>query len=201
MTLGDSSSSLLHRLQTGDERAWVRMVDIYYPLVYSWASRVGLQPHDSADVAQEVFRAAFDGLKNFEQGSTSEGFRAWLRGITNHKLADYWRRRYGGEIAHGGSDALARMAEIEQSSSTAESPAAGNEEQALLIRRVLELIRREFEPSTFQAFWRVTVDSAAPADVSQELGITLNAVYLAKSRVLRRLRQELQGLESEGHAE
>ncbi len=72
--------------------------------------------------------------------------------------------------------------------------AATDSESRSIMRRALELVRAEFEPATWTAFWRTTVDGAVPADAAAELGVSVNAVYKAKSRVLRRLRDELDGL-------
>jgi RNA polymerase sigma-70 factor (ECF subfamily) len=196
--IGDNCSSLLQRLQAQDQNAWAQMMDLYYPLVYSWCQRKGLQPQDAADTAQEVFRAVFRSLEHFQKQPGRQGFAAWLRGITQHKLADYWRARCAGEVAQGGSDARARLAQIAQWQSSGDSDSSAAVDEATIVRRALDSMRNEFEPRTYQAFWRVVVDEASPVDVAHELGISVNAVYLAKSRVLRRLREELQGLNDAG---
>ncbi len=190
----DGSSSLLRRLQAMDQEAWTRMVEIYYPLVYGWCQGRGLQPQDAADVSQEVFRAVFSGLQHFQSQRGQQGFRAWLRGITRHKLVDFWRARGAADIARGGSDALVQMAHVAEFLSAGDSRASPADEEGLILRRALELMRGDFEPRTFEAFWRVTVDEVSPARVAGELGLSVNAVYLARCRVLRRLREELQGL-------
>jgi RNA polymerase sigma-70 factor, ECF subfamily len=180
---GSTASSLLARLRVQDRDAWVRLAKLYGPLVYSWCRRRGLQENDAADVMQEVFRAVALHIKDFAAGS----FRGWLWTITRNKILDHMRRMQRRPEAHGGSDAQERMQQVPETldESSPEST-TGN-----LVRHALELIRPDFTDATWQAFWRVMMEDQAPADVATALGLTLNAVYIAKSRVLRRLRDEL----------
>lgn len=188
--LAGTSTSLLIRIAHGEAGSWERMVDLYYPLVFNWCRRRGLQPHDAVDVAQEVFAAVAAGLSGFRRDRSTDSFRAWLRGITRYKLADYWRERLGREQAAGGTDAQLALQQLPELA----DPASGEQELselALLARRALPLIQGEFEPRTWNAFWRAAVDGQPARAVAEELDISPNAVYLAKSRVLARLRLEL----------
>ncbi len=63
-----------------------------------------------------------------------------------------------------------------------------------LVRRALEIIQVEFQPSTWRACWECVVEGQPAAKVADKLGLSVDAVYIAKSRVIKRLRQELAGL-------
>jgi RNA polymerase sigma-70 factor (ECF subfamily) len=187
------SLSLLERVRARDRAAWARLVALYGPMVYGWCLRAGLQPADAADVGQEVFAAVARGIDGFRHDRAGDTFRGWLYVITRNKLRD--RAASPGVVGAGGSDAQRRLAELpagppDESGSTDEEV---NERKALC-RRAVECIRGDFEPRTWQCFWRAFVDGHAPADIATDLGITVNAVYLARSRVLRRLREEFASL-------
>lgn len=206
MTLTDSplsettSLSLLGRATSGDSLAWQRMVQIYGPLVYSWARRTGLQPQDAADVTQETFAAVSTRLLAYDAQRPGATFRGWLWTITRNKAADLVRNLQSQPGARGGSTNLANLNAV--SAKASEAIAMNAEEQAdmasdqqEIIRRTLAILRANFEPTTWQAFWRTVIDGCTPDEVSEELSLSRWAVYKARSRVLQRLRAELDGLE------
>jgi RNA polymerase sigma-70 factor (ECF subfamily) len=182
------------RVRSRDQAAWERLVRLYTPLVYCWCRHGGLQAADAADVGQEVFQAVARNIDNFRRERPGDSFRGWLRTITRHKLADFYRERQAPVIATGGTDAETLM-QLAVDEILTPDPTSEAQEADLLVRRTIELIRGDFEERTWQAFWRVAVDGRPVADVALELGMTANAVYLAKGRVLRRLREELADLE------
>jgi RNA polymerase sigma-70 factor (ECF subfamily) len=186
---GSTSSSLLRRVGQGDPDAWRRLVRLYGPLVYIWARQCGLQPADAADVHQETFVAVAGSVGDFRRERPDDSFRGWLWTITRNKICDHFRRRRGQAAAQGGTDAQEQLLQVpEPPKPSADSQAdAGSQ----IARRAMELIRGEFEDRTWQAFWRTAVDGLKAAEVADELGMTLAAVYQAKYRVLRRIRQEL----------
>jgi RNA polymerase sigma-70 factor (ECF subfamily) len=185
---GDSTSmSLLERVRGDDQAAWVRLVKLYEPVLDRWCQRAGLQLADAADVKQEVFAAVTRAIGEFRRNRPGDSFRGWLYTITRNKIRD--RLRKLNEVGAGGSDAQIRLSLIPADDSDHEPPADSDDERMLYLHAV-EIIRSEFEPKTWNAFWRVTVDGHSAADVAAELGVTPNAVYLARSRVLRRLREE-----------
>jgi len=190
-----TSSSLIGRVKARDGDAWQRLCRLYGPMVYRWARQAGLQDPDAADVGQEVFRTVADRIGAFEHDRPGDTFRGWLWTITRNKLGDHFRRRASQPQAAGGTDALERLERLPdaldefESQSTVSPP--GFDARADLLHRTLEAIRDEFEPSTWQAFWRVTVEGQSPAHVGDDLGMTPQAVRQAKYRVLRRLRAEL----------
>lgn len=184
------SVTLFERVRSGQPAAWERLLDIYSPLVYGWCRRCGLQVAEAADIAQEVFTAVHARLGDFSFQPGLGGFRGWLRAITHHKLGDWLRAQRRPEHAQGGTqarDRLEALADLPESSSVEDEA----RDRQILIERVLELVRCEFEPRTWQAFCRVVLDGRLPADIALETGMTVQAVYKAKSRILCRLRQEL----------
>ena len=190
LELGNSTSlGLLERVRAKDATAWERLISLYAPLVEHWSCRAWLQDADTADVCQDVFLAVARKLADFHRDRPEDTFRGWLRRITQRKLCDHWRKTRGGPPTAGAAEQLAWMASPAEDS----SEVAIAEETQVLYRRALELIQREFEERSWQAFWRVVIDGQRPADVAADLGTTANAVYLAKGRVLARLREEFAG--------
>ena len=182
-----TSLSLLDRARHHDEPSWRRLAALCGPLVEHWCRRGGARPEDAADVTQEVLLAVSQGLERFERRGPGS-FRGWLRGITRHKLLDYYRRSERQAAAAGGSTALERLQEVPDPEPGSDEDA---DEMSGLYRRALDLIRGEFEERTWQAFWGVVVEGKSPADVAESLGVRVNVVYIARSRILRRLREEL----------
>jgi len=183
-----TSISLLERLRRpAEHEAWARFVQLYTPLLFYWARRTGLPPQDAADLVQEVLTVLLQKLPEF-QYEQEKSFRNWLRTITLNKWRDFCRRR-------AASPAILDPREIEEAQSPDPSDAfAEVEYRQRLVARALEIMKREFQPDTWKACWECLAADRPAAEVADELGLTANAVYLAKSRVLRRLREELQGL-------
>jgi RNA polymerase sigma-70 factor (ECF subfamily) len=186
--MNTTSPSLLERLRSPDEQtAWERFVQLYTPLLCHWAHRLGLRGQDADDLVQDVFTILVQRLPEF-QHDPQKRFRGWLWTITLNKWRERQRRRPPPALV---ADS-ALQADLLSPDGT---PAVDEAEyQQYLIKRALELMQAEFQPATWKAFWECLVGNRTAADVAAELGITENAVYLAKGRVLRRLRQELQGL-------
>jgi RNA polymerase sigma-70 factor (ECF subfamily) len=179
--------TLLERLRRHpDEAAWHQLVRLYTPLLFSWAQRAGLTAHDAADLVQDVFTILVQTLPTFDYDRNGR-FRSWLRTITMNKLRDRKRR-----------SALLRQQPLEAGC----EPALPDDVEAFweaeyrreLIHRALELMRADFAPVTWRACWEFVANGRSAADVAKELGLSENAVYLAKCRILRRLRDELGGL-------
>jgi RNA polymerase sigma-70 factor, ECF subfamily len=189
------SSTLLDQLRAGRPDAWERFVRLYSPVIYRWCRRSGLGPDDSADVFQDVLSAVNLHLSDFHRDRPQDSFSAWLATITRNKVRDHYRRRQGRAEARGGTTAQRQMAEIPQPAKPSEESIQPDAESAAWIsHRALEMIRAEFEPRTWDAFWRVTVKGQSSALVAEDLNMTVPAVYMAKSRILRRLRQVMNTL-------
>jgi RNA polymerase sigma-70 factor (ECF subfamily) len=185
---------LIERVINLDPDAWQRLSRLYSLLVYRWCRRAGLQDSDAADVVQEVFRAVAGGISRFRHDQPSDSFRGWLYTITKNKIHDHFRQHTARPDAVGGSDAQSQLLQIPDTLS-AESDAGDEFDAASSIaHRALELVRGEFEERTWQAFLRTAVGGQAPAIVADDLEMSVGAVCTAKWRVLRRVRQELEGL-------
>jgi RNA polymerase sigma-70 factor (ECF subfamily) len=183
-----TSRSLLARVRTDDPAAWDRLVDLYAPLIYRWCRRWDLPEQEIADVFQDVFQAVAAHIGDFHRDRPGDTFRGWLRTITLNKVRDHYRRQGREPGGAGGTEAQLRFAQLPDVGSSDEE---GSGFPRGLLRRVLELVRGEFEERTWRAFWLTTVEERSPADVAAELGMSPGAVRVAKSRVLRRLREEL----------
>ena len=185
-----TSRSLIERARDFDKDAWRRLCEVYGPVVYRWARAKGLQSTDAADIGQEVFRVVAAKIGDFRRNRPGDTFRGWLWTITHHKLGDYFRLRNTRLDALGGTAQWQIddfPAESSLDTSSAEDDAAEHE----ILHRAMALIRVEFEETTWQAFWRTTVDGCPTDQMAAELGISAAAVRQAKYRVLRRLRTEM----------
>jgi RNA polymerase sigma-70 factor (ECF subfamily) len=179
----------LQRIRGGDTSGWRQVVDLYTPLIYHWCRRWGVEGADAEDVLQEVFQAAAQGIADFRREREGDTFRGWLRGITRHKVLAYWRGHGRHPEASGGSDAWRRLQELPEPDAPEDAEEAT--QASALYHRAVGLLRGEFEQRTWQAFWRTAVDGQPATTVAGELDMSANAVRMAKSRVLRRLREEL----------
>jgi RNA polymerase sigma-70 factor (ECF subfamily) len=141
------------------------------------------------DVIQEVFLAAAAGLSSFRHDRPGDTFRGWLRTIAHHEVLKYRRKNRGKPRAAGGSDAWQQLERVADAPMAAQE--SDSEEISLLYRRAVEQVRSQFEERTWRAFWLCAIEDRLTESVAQELGVTEAAVRQAKSRVLRRLRQEL----------
>ena len=132
-------------------------------------------------------------LESFDHNGQPGAFRSWLRTIVVHRLRNFWRARGRRPQARSDSDIDRRLDQLEDPASEM-SEIWNRQHDTYVTRQLLVLTQPSFEPSTWTAFCRVTLDGDRPDVVAMELGISLNAVFIAKSRVLRRLREEAEGL-------
>lgn len=186
--------SLLERLrERPDPESWRRLVDLYTPLIHGWLRRHSVQPSDADDLVQEVLGVMLRELPRFHYDPGRGSFRSWLRQVTVNRLRAFWQARRSRPVAAGGSDFLKMLEQLDDPGSGL-SQLWDREHDRHVTRRLLEHIRPDFEPTTWRAFERQVLDGVKPAVVAGELGVSVNAVFIAKSRVLRRLRREMQGL-------
>ncbi|MGE3804494.1 MAG: RNA polymerase sigma factor [Gemmataceae bacterium] len=187
-----TSATLLDRARDRDSVAWDRLVQLYSPLVHYWCQRWGCRPENRDDVVQEVMLAVSRSLGNFRKENPGDSFRGWLRGVARNTLLAQLRRDNKQPQGTGGSEALLRIHEVADSIDTAEEDPP--EQLGGLHRRALELVRGEFQPNTWQMFWQTVVEGRNPVDIAADLCVSPAAVRMAKSRVLRRLKEEFDGL-------
>lgn len=179
--------SLLERLRSpGDQDAWVRFVRLYTPLLYQWARRLRLDADDAADLVQDVFTVLVAKMPRFIY-DPNRRFRGWLWTVAVNKLRERRRREpasiptdIAGVDLPDGSDPAAEFTEAEY--------------RRYVTDRALRLLQSDFDPTTWRAFWEHVPNGRTAPDVAAELGVSVGAVYAAKTRVLARLRAELRGL-------
>lgn len=192
--MSDTSLSLLDRVcRSPESESWTRLVDLYAPLIKTWLRKYEVQESDAEDLVQEVLLAVSKDLATFEHQGQPGAFRGWLRGILVNRLRNFWRARDRRREARGDSQIDQRLAELANPTSEL-SRLWDAEHDRHVLRQLLDLVEPHFAPNTWMAFDRVALKGERPREVATEMQISLNAVVTAKSRVLRRLRQEAEGL-------
>lgn len=186
-----TSRSLIERLRRNETPAWRDLVQLYSPLIIHWCQKSGLAAQDCADINQEVFRAVVANIESFRKEKPSDTFRGWLRTITRNKVHDHFRRAGKQPLAVGGTDANLRLTQAADADDELVRDEDDLRAEHELFARAIGMIRREFKPQTWDAFWRVVVDGQSATDVAEKLGMRPGTVRVAKSRVLKRLRQQL----------
>ena len=184
-----TAPSLLAAARDGHADAWRRIVHLYGPLIYGWCRRVGRQSADAADATQEVLLSVSRDLPRFDPTVAGASFRGWLWTITRRRLADQARRHARRPEQPEGS-----LADVPQTIPS-DPPTGEADDRAAVLARAVALMRDQFEPSTWDAFWATVVDGRDPAEVAETLSISRWTVYKARARVLQRLRQQLEGLQ------
>ena len=179
--------SLLIKLRSKSETAaWSQFVKLYAPLVHRWVGAIGIQEPDRSDVAQDVFMVLLGKISTF-QYDPQKSFRGWLRTITLNKCRDLLR------VRRNHSSRLV-LEKIERAAQEDSDWLTETEYRNHLANSALKLMREHFSESTWRACWAHVAEGRPARDIAIELGITENAVYLARARVLKRLRSELEGL-------
>jgi RNA polymerase sigma-70 factor (ECF subfamily) len=189
-------SSLLARIRNlQDREAWHQFVEIYAPLVYDFARRRRLQDADAADLTQDVLRAVAGAADRLAYDRRRGSFRGWLYAVARHKLSDLLasQRRPG----RGSGDPSARALLAEQPARDEEAALWDREYERRLFTWAAERTRGEFRGPTWQAFWLTAVEGQGPKETAAALGLSPGAVYIARSRVLARIRQHIQELQAD----
>lgn len=190
-----TSISLLDRLKSAepDDPQWQRLHDIYGPWIKAWLARAGESGSDAQDLTQEVLLVLVRELPSFQR-QRDGSFRRFLGQVLLNRMRAHWKQRKrrpkalaGGE---SGTDGLEQLADP----ASALSRQWDREHDDFVLRRLMTTVEHDFSTTTWQAFRRCALDGEAAAAVSADLGITVNAVLVAKSRVLKRLREEAAGL-------
>jgi RNA polymerase sigma-70 factor (ECF subfamily) len=191
----DTPRSLFDRLcQPGAAQAdWDRLFSIYAPLLRGWLLRYPFQGADVDDLVQDVLAVVIRKLPQFRHNGRDGAFRAWLRGVLVNQVRHFYRRRRAHPEPADPQDEESPLLLLEQPDSEL-ARRWDEEHDRHVMGRLLDLIRTEFAETTWQAFERAVVQGRAAAEVAAELGLTANAVWIARSRVTRRLREEARGL-------
>ena len=191
--MNETRQSLLLRARTGEENAWKDLTDLYRPLIIGWLNRQGVPARDLEDLGQDVLLSVVKHLPTFEHSGRRGAFRTWLRTIVRSRTTDYWRAADPAGQASGGSGATAALQQLADPDSDLNRQ-WDEEHDRYVLNCLLDLVEEEFEPATRQAFRRLALDGVSGAEVAQESGLSVAAVYVAKSRVLARIRQLAEGL-------
>jgi RNA polymerase sigma-70 factor (ECF subfamily) len=183
--------SLLIRLRDSqDHLAWTEFVELYAPLIYDFACKQGIQDADAADLTQEVLRAIARAIKRFDYDSQRGTFRGWLFTLVRNKLRNFLVRRK--RHSQGSGDSAVQQV-------LAEFPAPQDDPEELWEREcerrrfnwAAERVRNEVHDSTWQAFWRTAVEGQSGQEVAEALGLRVASVYVAKGRVMARIKEQL----------
>ena len=181
--MDETRQSLLLRAQTGETDAWKDLTDLYRPLILGWLNRQGVPAGDLDDLSQEVLLSVVTHLPGFQHSGQRAHSCAWLRTIVCSRTVDYWRAVDVRTPASGGSGATAALQQIADPDS-ALNRQWDEEHDRYVVQCLLDLIEEEFEPMTLRAFRLLALDGASGAEVAKGLGMSVAAVYVAKSRVL-----------------
>jgi RNA polymerase sigma factor (sigma-70 family) len=192
--MAHTSPTLLARLRDpADRDAWATLLGVYGPLLRTWGERLGARGADADDLVQDVLAVVVRRFPEFVHPEKTGAFRGWLRAIAANCARDLWRARRRFPTAPGGTDFGEYLARLEDPA----DPLArewDREHDRAVTRHLLDRLRGEFEPSTWELFRRFVLEGQPADAVAAAVGTTPNAVYIAKSRVLARLREEAAGL-------
>lgn len=192
--------TLLTRLRDGkDSDAWREFIRLYGPVVYGFARNRGLQDADAADLMQEVLRSIARNADKMEYDPKRGTFRGWLYTVTRNKIYNFLNGQKNRPRGAGDSAAQERLDAVPD---RADDPDADwdLEYQRRLSAKAMERVRHEFQKTTWDAFWQTAVEGRAAGEVGDALKMSTGAVYVAKSRVLARLRDEVRRIEAEAEA-
>jgi RNA polymerase sigma-70 factor (ECF subfamily) len=186
---GTTRKSLLVRVQSGEPAAWEAFTTLYRPLMVGWLRGQGVPTSEIDDLVQEIFLSVVRSLPRFDHSGRVGAFRAWLRSIACSRILDYWRSSGRTPPVSSGVD----LSQLEDPDGDL-ARRWDAEHDRYVFRCLLDVVEQEFEPTTVKAFRRLAIDDAPGAVVAAELGLSVGAVYVAKSRVLQRIRREAEGL-------
>ncbi len=189
--------SLLVRLRDhGDERAWAEFTEIYGPLVYQLARRRGLQEADAQDLVQDVFRAVARAIERFDPDPARGSFRGWLSRIAGNQIINALSAQRRHPRGSGDTE-MQRLMEEHPAAAEEESMLFESEYRRRLLDWAAERVRRVFSEPIWQAFWQAAVQGRPAKDVAQSLGMSVGTVYQYKSRVVTRIRREIERVDAE----
>ncbi len=189
-----TSQSLLDKLKaSNDDAPWERLASLYAPILRSWIKGLDLQQADADDLLQEVLATVSTEIAKFEHNGRTGAFRRWLKTILMNRVRNLWRERRYRPAAEGGSGAQHKLDQLEDPQSEL-AKRWDREYDHIILARLWRLIEPRFKKSTCDAFRQQVIDGQSAAVVAKKLGTSVNAVLIAKSRVLKELRREGEGL-------
>ncbi len=199
MPVGDTPqtrASLLVKLRDGDNHAaWQEFIRLYGPVVYGFARKRGLQDADAADLMQDVMRSVSAAIGRLDYDRNQGTFRGWLFTITRNRIFSFLSAR---RIRPQGSGDTTTNRLLEEHPDEEVAPDEWEMEyQRRLAAIAMDRVKGEFQATTWRAFWLTAVEGRSAAEVAEEVGLSPGAIYVAKSRVLARLREEVESLQQQ----
>ena len=191
---GTRQSLLLRLRDARNAEAWEQFVEVYTPLIYGFCRQHGLQDADTADVSQEVMRAVTRTIGRFEYDPERGRFRTWLLTITRNKLKSFLAHHQ--REPHGDGE-TATLQQLEAQPSPEDESNWDTAYHRRLFEVAAEQVHAEVHEATWQAFWQTACEDRDGRDVARQLGLSVGAVYIAKSRVLARLRERIRAIDGE----
>jgi RNA polymerase sigma-70 factor (ECF subfamily) len=190
-------ASLLVRLRDGhDADAWQEFVRLYAPVIYGFARKRGLQDADAADLMQDVLRSLSTAMGRLDYDPIRGTFRGWLFTVTRNKVFNFLDSRSRRVDGTGDSRMQQRLEQHAGADGTLSADWEADYQRALAAQ-AMEVVKSEFQAATWEAFLQTAVEGRAPAEVSGRIGLSVGAIYVAKSRVIARLRQEIERLQGD----
>ena len=192
--------TLLNRIKDAEDvEAWVEFARLYGPVVYGFARKRGLQDADAADVVQDVLRSVARNAERMDYDPERGTFRGWLYTVARNKIYNFLTASKRRARAAGDVNSQERLEAIADPDDDADHQWEV-EYQRRLSAKAMDRVKHEFQPNTWSAFWGTAVEGRNATEVGEELKLTAGAVYVAKSRVLARLKLEVQRLIAEADA-
>ena len=192
----DTRATLLLRIRDlKDRTAWAEFVALYTPLLYSYSVKAGLQDADAADVAQEAMCDVVRAIREFDYDASKGSFRGWLLTVTRNRIRKRMSPSQKRSAGSGDTAVMQLLQAQPQLTEEAIEQAWTQEYQLRLFHWAAERVQSEFRETTWQAFWKTTVENVSIDQAASSLGISAGAVYVARSRVLARLRTAISELE------
>ena len=183
------ASNILEGARVGSAESWRQIAAVFSPLILRWCMQKNVPLHEADDIVQNVFASVFDRLGDFRRDRATDTFRGWLWTITYHSIVDYQRALNKRATPTADLDFFA--APVVETTANEWSRSSEWNDIGELLRRAVDLVQLEFESKTWTAFVQVVIDGRTAGDVALDCGVSRNAVYIAKARILRRLRDVL----------
>lgn len=188
-------ASLLIRLRDSDDTdAWDQFAEIYSPLVFEFARRDGMQDSDAADLVQEVMQEVAGSIKRFDYDPSVGRFRSWLYKIAKRTSGHLRRRQARQPKGSGDTRAMDQLHAVADSKEIPEE-AWDQQYQRQLLSWAADKIRDDFQETTWKAFWMTAVEGLQAANVATKLGVSVGSVYVAKNRVIKKLRLKIREID------
>ncbi len=192
--LKTSQTLLLRMREPSDDGAWSEFARLYTPLLRKFALLRGLDSQDVDDLVQEVLKTVSQAIRDFEYDAARGTFRSWLFIVTRSKVARHFKKQ--SRLTCGSGSETVRLM-LEAQPAPEEEKDWDLEYRRRMFAWASEIVQKEVAEKTWRAFWMMTVEEKTAADTAKELGMTAGAVYVAKSRVIARMRERIASVAGE----